>query len=258
MSVTAIKRQDKTESDPGRGALAAAITAHREAVAAHEAALQDFENSRSLAAAAEEAVEAAKVAIDGAKREDAEAAANAVRTKRTAAGASATKRARREAEDAADVAEVATAAAAKLKEAVAETERQVRLAANGIIVARNEVLRPICEAMLHEARTARRTLAIVQMILVDTLNGDDPDAPRFDENFEYMVATRAREERRAPLVAVTEQVRHFVDESGERRRRRCRQAGGPELAHRDVGVETERRGRAARYRGTASLIWKPL
>jgi len=195
-NVAQIRRQDQVDVDPlhaERAALDSAIQTHRKSVAAVTAATDSLRRGRDLVAAGEARVEAAKIAIDAAREADGASAAKALRQRDTPGGASTLKSARRALADAEDDVDVARSALAKIEADLLDAVAERQWAANTVIIARNELLRPLAEKILERSAQLRRDLRICEALAAEILDRDDPpDAPSFDDE---IVAMKARAER---------------------------------------------------------------
>jgi hypothetical protein len=187
-----------------RAELVAAIEAAAAARAAVSSAEDALERGRAVVASAQAELERATELVGKAKERDARSTAAGIRNRSGGASpdARATKTARAAVLECEDALEAAGGAVERLEQDGAEAEDRARWRENAVLVARNHLLAEVSRELLERAATARLTLAISQALLLELLNRDVPDAPKFpDDN--VMDRIRAQEQRAAPLAQIT-------------------------------------------------------
>jgi hypothetical protein len=199
--VTSVKLEDASDEHALREALSAAIAVERKARASTASAQEALARGCAAVARAEAELERTKKLVDAAKEHDARSTAAAVRKSADAApDASATRKARLAVQECEDVLEAARGALGRFEADAEEQDLQAKVAANHVIVCRNEFLAVIAERLLSQAREAKMTLAIAEALVAGLVFVGDDGAPRFADVFDNV---KAKESRDRPLNEIT-------------------------------------------------------
>ena len=199
------REQTGEEQDPlpaERAALAAAIEAERDALAAIETANENKKRGHAAVGSLRAELDRAKRLVEAAKERDGRAAAASIRKTASApqdAGKT-VRGARMRVLELEDDIEIGEAACARIEQDCTEAAIAARDALVERLAATNGAIAPLCRTLVDRAREAARDLAVAKGLLLALLNDPARSAPEFSDD--ALAGMRAREQITAPLAGL--------------------------------------------------------